>query len=653
MIFGVKNSIRTKLSFSVGIFASTILLTIIGFVTYKMRQDALENAEKLALAESREYAKQVQIELERAFVANRTLCETIGSVKNSPPTNLNRDAVNTILKDFLASFPDFLGAYTVWEPNAFDNHDSSFINSTGHDKTGRFIPYWYRDGGIVKQEAIVGYESTETAPWYFQPQESGKETVMDPFYYQGLYMVSIINPIVKNGTFNGITGVDMSMAFIQKLVDDFNLYNNQASITILSDAGNIVAASKKPNLAGKSIDGNLQNIPKGLFADKTELTANISDTIRAFVPFQLGETGKTWVTYIQIPEKVFIAGSNNMLLALAAIGLFTIVLLVWGIYFFADKLTKPILSIAQMADDVSKGTVNKDLSFENTSEEVSLLQASFKKIVEAQNDITIVCKAISDGDFSKKAVVRSTNDELSIAVNKMTQNLIVAASEDKKRNWATEGLALFADLLRSESDLKKLSDIIIMQLIKYLNANQGGIFFFNDENPKDQYLELISCYAYERKKYLERKIAIGEGLIGQCFLEKESIVLLDVPNNYVKITSGLGLSNPRFILVVPLKREETILGVMEIASFTVLEDYQIKFVEKLAESIASSIYNIIINNKTSELLKQSQMQAEEMRAQEEEMRQNMEELQATQEEMFRKEQDYISEIERLKAGASV
>jgi methyl-accepting chemotaxis protein len=114
----------------------------------------------------------------------------------------------------------------------------------------------------------------------------------------------------------------------------------------------------------------------------------------------------------------------------------------------------------------------------------------------------------------------------------------------------------------------------------------------------------------------------------------------------------LGVSNPRFILVVPLKREETILGVMEIASFTVLEDYQIKFVEKLAESIASSIYNISINNRTSVLLEQSQMQAEEMRAQEEEMRQNMEELQATQEEMYRKEQDYISEIERLKAEAS-
>jgi methyl-accepting chemotaxis protein len=652
MVFGVKNSIRSKISFSVGVFASTVLLTIIGFVTYKMRQDALENAEKLALTESRDYAKQVQIVFESAFVANRTLCASIGSVKNTPPSNINRQSVNILLKDFLTQFPNFLGTYTVWESNSFDNNDSSFVNTTGHDKTGRFIPYWYRDADAIKQEAIVGYESSDTAPWYFQPQKTEKETMMEPFYYQGVYMVSIINPIIKNGTFYGITGIDMSMSYIQKLVDDFNLYDNKAKITILSDAGNIIASSKNPKIAGKTIEGNLQNIPKNLFFDKAELTLNSNDTIRAFVPFQLGETGKTWIAYIQIPEHVLMASSNNTLLVLITIGLITIILLVWGIYFFADKLTKPILSIAQMAEDVSKGKVEHNFAITNTSEEVSLLSTSFKKIVDAQNEITIVCKAISEGDYSKKAIVRSTNDELSIAVNKMTENLINVASEDKKRNWATEGLALFADLLRSESNLKKLSDIIIMQLIKYLNANQGGIFFYNDDNPKDTFLELISCYAYERKKYLERKVLIGEGLIGQCFLEKESIVLLDVPNNYIKITSGLGLSNPRFILVVPLKREETILGVMEIASFTILEDYQIKFVEKLAESIASSIYNISINNRTSVLLEQSQMQAEEMRAQEEEMRQNMEELQATQEEMYRKEQDYISEIEKLKAIAS-
>jgi len=341
-----------------------------------------------------------------------------------------------------------------------------------------------------------------------------------------------------------------------------------------------------------------------------------------------------------------------MLGILISIGVITIVLLVWGIYFFADKLTKPILTIAHLAEDVSTGKIYNDIIFAKTSDEVNKLYSSFEKIVDAQNDITKVCKAIADGDFTMKAIVRSKNDELSISVNKMIDNLKTAGIEDKKRTWATEGLALFADLLRSESDLQKLSDVIITQLIKYLHANQGGIFFVNDQNPKETYLELISCYAYERKKYIERRIAYGEGLIGQCFLEKESIILKEIPSNYIKITSGLGLSNPRFILVVPLKREETVLGVMEIASFNILEDYQIKFVEKLAESIASAIYNISINSKTSILLQQSQMQAEAMRSQEEEMRQNMEELQATQEEMYRKEQDYIAEIIKLKQKAS-
>ncbi|TAH27513.1 MAG: GAF domain-containing protein [Cytophagales bacterium] len=174
------------------------------------------------------------------------------------------------------------------------------------------------------------------------------------------------------------------------------------------------------------------------------------------------------------------------------------------------------------------------------------------------------------------------------------------------------------------------------------------MFLLYHEENQSPYLELIACYAYDRKKYLQKHIQLGEGIVGQCFLEKEPIILKQVPDNYVKITSGLGDANPRFLLAVPLMIEQNILGVIELASFKVLEPYQIQLVQKLAESIASTIQNININQQTQFLLEKSQIQTEEMKSQEEEMRQNMEELQATQEEMHRKEKDYLEEIERLK-----
>jgi methyl-accepting chemotaxis protein len=233
------------------------------------------------------------------------------------------------------------------------------------------------------------------------------------------------------------------------------------------------------------------------------------------------------------------------------------------------------------------------------------------------------------------------------ALVSMRDQMKKIAESEQERKWATEGLAKFVDILRaSNEDINQLGDKIIANLVKYLDAKQGGLFVVN-ETGNGQVLELLACYAYERKKYVHKTIAPGEGLVGQCLLEKDTIYLTEVPENYVNITSGLGLANPRSILMVPLKLNEEVYGIIELASFHKFKKYQIEFIEKLAESIASTISTVKINEATKKLLSESQEQSEMLRSQEEEMRQNLEELQATQEEMQRKTVDIESRLNAL------
>lgn len=224
----------------------------------------------------------------------------------------------------------------------------------------------------------------------------------------------------------------------------------------------------------------------------------------------------------------------------------------------------------------------------------------------------------------------------------------ISHDAEERRNWIAKGISEIGDIIRGDVD-EDFYQHLVSALVKFMKINQAGIYTVEeDENDStEKIIELKSCYAFDRNKFLTKKIAVGQGLVGQCYLEKQRIYIKEVPESYINITSGLGDSTPRCILIVPLIHDENVEGVIEVASFNELEDHEIEFLEKLAETLASFISSNRINLTTKHLLEQSQQQSEELRAQEEEMRQNMEEMQATQEEIHRKEKEYIARIDEL------
>lgn len=251
-------------------------------------------------------------------------------------------------------------------------------------------------------------------------------------------------------------------------------------------------------------------------------------------------------------------------------------------------------------------------------------------------------KAISAGNYDiqwdgMSDANRAANAE-SIAgeLIRMRDHMKEVKQQDELRIWATEGLSKFGEIIRNNQDnFDKLSESLISNVVKYVGAKVGGLFILEEDEGGTQYLQLKASYAYDRKKFLTKRIELGEGLVGQSYLEGQTIHLADVPDKYVSITSGLGDSNPDSLLVVPLKTNDKIEGVLELASLKKFMPHEIGFIEKLGELLASSIVTVRTGEKTTQLLQISQEQSEEMRAQEEEMRQNMEELEATQEQMNR------------------
>ncbi len=271
------------------------------------------------------------------------------------------------------------------------------------------------------------------------------------------------------------------------------------------------------------------------------------------------------------------------------------------------------------------------------SDNVDVIIEKHIKLRENISAATDFIRKIEKGNLNE-AYSGEATDELGASLLDMREHLIEISRQEKERIWISEGLAKFSDLLRvNDKDINSFCYNVLYYLIKYINISQGALFLVQQHEDADEHLEMVACYAYNQKKFLRKSVAKGQGLVGQVWLEKEKVLLSEVPQNYITITSGLGDANPNYILIVPLKVNEEVVGVLELASFSTIPPYHIEFIEKLTENFASTISMVKVNEQTKKLLEESQEMTEQMRSQEEEMRQNLEELSATQEELRRKE----------------
>ncbi len=265
-------------------------------------------------------------------------------------------------------------------------------------------------------------------------------------------------------------------------------------------------------------------------------------------------------------------------------------------------------------------------TWKNLTENVNQLAANLTTQVRA---ISEVASAVTQGDLTRTIGVEAKGEveALKDTINQMIANLKATTLRNQEQDWLKSNLAKFTQMLQGQKELNSVTKAILSELAQVVTA-QHGLFYLLEEHERfeDSKLKLIASYAYKKKKVGPTKFAMGEGLIGQCALQKEKILLTNVPEGYLEINSGLGSAKPLNIIILPVLFENRLKAVIELASFDAFSQTHQDFLDGLTESIGIVLNTIESNSRTEELLVQSQSLASELKSQQEVLRNTNEEL---------------------------
>ena len=288
--------------------------------------------------------------------------------------------------------------------------------------------------------------------------------------------------------------------------------------------------------------------------------------------------------------------------------------------YISHQLIMFIQETAKVADKISKGDFSEQLEIKGPHD---ILSISMNQMVDNFQKVIQQANRIAEGDLSIDVQVQSNKDVLGITLNLMTSALRKSKEENQMQNWLKNGQTQLNDKMRGENNISKLCENIISFITEFLDCQIGALYIINDETQK---LKLISSYAFERRKGLSNEYKKGESLVGQAALEKQPIVVTEVPEDYIRIGSGLGSKTPSSIIIFPLLQDGQVKGVIELGSFSVINDTDIEFLKSVGEHIGIAIHSAKSRTKLTELLETTQKQSDKLQIQQEELRQNNEEL---------------------------
>lgn len=390
------------------------------------------------------------------------------------------------------------------------------------------------------------------------------------------------------------------------------------------------------NIASPELKAFFDKKYRGPAVDKTYqiIQAVFSDPQLSRVPFTYDEWWDASTASINMLKEIedysteLITREATEQLALAdgivfqniAIAVIVMLAIIAMVIFTLRSILEAIGNIRVAADRMAKGEVGALIPV-TTNDEIGALARSFNDMIGATRSFSEIADTIGRGDYTPVVAIRGSADSLGIALRNMKDNLQTLSRDNETRNWLLTGNTQLNDSMRGEKDVRTLAQDVIIQLVKHMQGLIGAIYVVDNGR-----LELTGTYAFHYRKDNANRFNPGEGLVGQAALEKKSIVFNNIPEDYIRIHSGLGNTLPRSIIVFPFLFDGEVKGVVEIGSASEFSELHMQFLEMVGENIAIAFNAAQSREKLKELLEETQRQAEELETQQEELKQSNEEL---------------------------
>lgn len=404
-----------SLPLKIALIAAFAVVSVFGIGTYFLAQSASDVIDRQNTEIQDNIAYRQALDTSRKLDLAARIAEDIATISATLKTHgaTDRTGFSEMLKDLLVKNTDLLGIWSGWEPNAFDGRDFEFVNSAGHDATGRFLPYWNRPGGKLIREALADYDKDGIGNYYIMPMKHGRSVAIEPYVYpidgKDTLVASFSVPIKVNDKMVGVAGVDFSLDDINVAMQEIKPFGT-GYVSLVSSEG---VAVTHPDAAavGKKL-GDFYPVAGRAAAQAIEQksAASITDTAVdgqkwrfLATPIAAGNTADTWALVVAVPLTTLdatISQTRGSMYALSAV----CILILSGLVFFALKtlVGRPLAALTVAFDKMAAGDLETPVPGSERSDEIGSIG---KAVLRLRDSLQEKARLEAEEKASREAVL--------------------------------------------------------------------------------------------------------------------------------------------------------------------------------------------------------------------------------------------------------